>query len=154
MRIVSESVADTLRLGKKIAGSLEKGDIVCLFGQLGSGKTVFTKGIARGLGIKKNAVISPSFVLMRQYTGAKKKLHHLDLYRLKTTRDILGLGYEDYICDDAVAVIEWAERLGYLLPKEYLKVELFIRQDSQRLISISGVGGRYKKLLSRVSGRG
>ena len=66
MRIVSKSVADTLRLGKKIAGSLEKGDIVCLFGQLGSGKTVFTKGIARGLGIKKNVVISPSFVLMRQ----------------------------------------------------------------------------------------
>ncbi len=150
MRIVSESANDTLKLGKKIAKYLGKGDILCLFGEFGAGKTVLTKGIALGLGIKQSAVISPSFVLVRQYAGAKLLLNHLDLYRLKTAGDILALGHEDYLYGEAVTVIEWAERLGYLLPEECLKVELSIRQNSQRLLEFSAIGARYKELLGEV----
>ena len=151
MQIVSKSADDTLRLGSKIARHLQKGDIICLFGELGSGKTVLTKGIARGLGINQGAVISPSFVLIRQHTGAKLRLCHFDLYRLKTVKDILALGYEDYLYGDAVSVIEWAERLRYLLPKEFLGVELFIKRDAQRLFKFKAIGSRYEELLDKLS---
>ncbi len=150
MKIISKSVGDTLRIGRKIAKNLRRADIICLFGELGSGKTVLTKGIAAGLGIKKNAIISPSFVLIRQYSGRKLLLYHFDLYRLKAAKDILSLGYQEYLYDEAVTVIEWAERLKYLLPKEYLGLELFIRQNSQRLFKFSAKGTRYKELLGKI----
>lgn len=150
MRIISHSVNETLNIGKAIAKELQKGDIVCLFGELGSGKTVLTKGIAGGLGIKSSKVISPSFVLIRQYTQAKLPLYHFDLYRLKSPKDILELGYEEYIYDDALTIIEWADRLGYLLPKEYLKVELFIQPNSKRQFKFLGIGKHYKELLKEI----
>ena len=153
MQIISESVNDTLRLGENISACLEGGDIICLFGDLGSGKTVLTKGIARGMGIKKNAVISPSFVLVRQYAGKKLKLCHLDLYRLKKREDILALGYEEYIYGDGVTVIEWADRLGYLLPEQYLEVKLSIRQGAQRIFKFNALGRRHRELLSKLSGK-
>lgn len=148
--IVSNGVNDTLNIGKVIARSLKKGDIICLFGELGAGKTVLTKGIACGLGIKGSSIISPSFVLIREYGCVKLPLCHFDLYRLKSPKDIIALGYEEYIYDNAVTVIEWAERLGYLLPKEYLKVELFIKSNSERLFKLSGIGRHYKELLQKI----
>lgn len=148
MRIISDSVKETLSIGRKIAKNLRKGDIICLFGQLGSGKTVLTKGIASGLGADKKRIISPSFVLIRQYTQRKKlPFYHFDLYRLKAARDIMVLGYEEYFYGDGVTVIEWADRLKYLLPKEYLKIELFIRNDNQRLLEFSAFGRHYKELV-------
>lgn len=150
MQIISKSVSETLNLGRKIAKNLKQGDIICLFGELGSGKTVLTKGIAWGLGIKKSAVVSPSFVLIRQYNAAKLPLYHFDLYRLKAPLDIFGLGYQEYLYDEAVSVIEWADRLKYLLPKEYLGIELCARQNSERLIKLNARGGRYKELLEET----
>ena len=126
MQIISNSVNDTLKIGKAIARNLEKGDIVCLFGQLGSGKTVLTQGIAAGLGVKRNKVISPSFVLLCQYSESRLPFYHFDLYRLKTARDIFALGYEEYFYSDGIAVIEWADRLRYILPREFLKIRLLI----------------------------
>jgi len=146
MKITSNSVKDTLKIGKIIAKNLHEGDIICLFGQLGSGKTVLTKGIAQGLGIKKDKIISPTFVLIRQYR-AKLPFFHLDLYRLKESKDILALGYEEYLYNNGITVIEWADRLRYLLPEEYLKIELFIKAASQRLIKFSPIGRHYKGLL-------
>jgi len=151
MKITSNSVNATLKIGRIITKNLQKGDIICLFGELGSGKTVLAKGIAWGLGIKKSAVISPSFVLMRQYPGRKLPLYHFDLYRLKTPKDILGLGYQEYLYGDAVTVVEWADRLKYLLPKEYLKIELFIKTNSQRLLKFSARGLYYKQLLGKIN---
>jgi len=150
MQIISQSVNETLNTGKIIAKHLKKSDIICLFGQLGSGKTVLTKGIAQGLGVNKNRVISPSFVLIRQYSKAKIPLYHFDLYRLKATKDILELGYEEYFYSEGVSVIEWADRLKYLLPKEYLKIELIIKADKIRLLKFSSFGKRYKELLSKI----
>jgi len=150
MKIISKSVNDTLKIGKAIAKNLKKADIVCLFGELGSGKTVLTKGIASGLGIKMSKVISPSFVLIRQYPASKIPLYHFDLYRLKAIEDILALGYEEYFFDEGITVVEWADRLKYLLPKEYLRIKLYVRPDSQRLFELNALGKHYKELLGRI----
>ena len=150
MRIISKSTNDTLNIGKTIAKSLRKTDIICLFGELGSGKTVLTKGIASGLGIKKNKVISPSFVLIRQYALARIPLYHFDLYRLDAPEDILALGYEEYLYDDGVTVIEWADRLKYILPKEYLKISLRVDSTLGRSLEFSAFGKRYKQLLGEI----
>ena len=150
MKIISKSVSDTLKIGKLIAKRLKRGDIVCLFGEFGSGKTVLTKGVASGLGIKRNIVISPSFVLIREYRGRETSLYHFDLYRLKAERDILNLGYEEYLYDDGITIIGWADRLKSLLPKEYLKIELLIKGDSERLLQINGRGEHYKRLVEKI----
>ena len=150
MKIISKSVNDTIRIGKAIAGNLEQGDIICLFGELGSGKTVLTKGVARGLGIEKNKVISPSFVLIREHAHAKLPLYHFDLYRLSLPQDILALGYEEYIYGKGVTVIEWADRLKYLTPPEFLKIELTLKAGSKRLLKFSAAGERYKELLEKI----
>jgi len=147
MKIISKSVNDTLKIGKVIAKNLREGNIVCLFGELGSGKTVLTKGIASALGIKRRKVISPSFVLIRQYSTAKIPFYHFDLYRLKTIEEILDLGYEEYFYNDGITVVEWADRLKYLLPKEYLKIKLYIKSDSQRLFKFTAFGKHYRELL-------
>ena len=150
MKIISKSVNDTLKIGKVIAKNLREGNIVCLFGELGSGKTILTKGIASALGIKRRKVISPSFVLIRQYSTAKIPFYHFDLYRLKTIEEILDLGYEEYFYNDGITVVEWADRLKYLLPKEYLKIKLSIKSDSQRLFEFSAFGKHYRELLGKI----
>lgn len=123
-----------------MAKSLKKGDIVCLFGDLGSGKTVFVKGLALGLGAKKEKIISPSFVLLCQYLDGRLPLYHFDLYRLKRIEDILTLGYEEYLYGEGITAIEWPQRFKYLLPERYLKVELLIKSPAKRLLKFKGVG--------------
>lgn len=151
MEIISQSVKDTLSIGRKIAKNLQRGDIVCLFGEFGAGKTVLVKGIALGQGIQKDKIISPSFIFLRQhYAKTKAPFYHFDLYRLKTPKDILALGYEEYFYGDGLTVVEWADRLMHLLPKEYLKIELFIRNNSFRLLKFTGIGRRYKELLRKI----
>ena len=150
MEIISKSVKDTINIGKAIAKNLKPSDIICLFGELGSGKTVLTKGIAQGLGIERKRVISPSFVLIREHSQGKLPLYHFDLYRLKEARDILALGYEEYLYGEGVTVIEWADRLKYLIPAEFLKIELFIKENSKRQLKFSTFGKRYKELLERI----
>jgi tRNA threonylcarbamoyladenosine biosynthesis protein TsaE len=135
-----------MELGKKLARLLKAGEIVCLFGQLGAGKTVFTKGIALGLGIERREIVSPSFVLIREYRN-KISLYHFDLYRLHSPKDIFALGYEEYFYNDGISVIEWAQRLKYLLPAEYLKIEFKIAGKTKRKIKISAKGGDYEKLI-------
>ncbi len=148
MKIISRSVSQTLNIGKQLAKRLRPGDIVCLCGNLGSGKTVFTKGIAEGIGIDKDKIISPTFVLIRS-NPAKDKLvlNHFDLYRLKRGRDILALGLEEYFSADGINVIEWADRLGKLSPKEHLKVALSVKGDKIRLLEFKAKGKRYRELL-------
>lgn len=150
MEILSKSAAETIKVGRIISGSLSKGDIICLFGQVGSGKTVLTKGIALGLGVKEEDVISPSFVLLRQYNKARIPLFHFDFYRLKLTQEIISLGYEEYLYDSGVSVIEWPDRLNYLLPAEFLGVKFSVIGDTKRGINFSAFGRRYKELFRRV----
>jgi tRNA threonylcarbamoyladenosine biosynthesis protein TsaE len=151
MRIISHSVKETLNLGRMLARRLEAGDIVCLEGELGSGKTVFTKGIAEGLGINKAKVTSSSFILIRRHLGGRIPLYHFDLYRLKKPGDIIAVGYEEYFYDEGVSVIEWAQKLECLMPKEHLMVELSYRGENKRILKFSAASARYKKLLKELN---
>ncbi|MFA4889851.1 MAG: tRNA (adenosine(37)-N6)-threonylcarbamoyltransferase complex ATPase subunit type 1 TsaE [Candidatus Omnitrophota bacterium] len=143
----SDSPISTLRFARAIGPRLQKGDILCLYGELGSGKTVFSKGLAEGLGIKKKEVISPSFVLIREHLQGRLPFYHFDLYRLKDARSILALGYEEYLFGDGVCVIEWADRLKKLRPKEFLKICLRVTGENSRAIEITACGKHYQDYL-------
>ena len=136
MKLVSHNATQTIRLGKRLARHLKAGDIVCLFGNLGSGKTTFTKGIAEGLKIKKEKVNSPTFVLMNAHDG-KLPLFHFDLYRLDDLKEIAAIGYEDFFYDNGVTVIEWADKLKKFLPKDYLAIHLSMKDKDRRVIEFS-----------------
>lgn len=151
MKLLSNSVQDTLYIGKAIAGNIKAGDIICLFGDLGSGKTVLTKGIAQGLKVNKKKVVSPSFVVLREYLNAKDfSLFHFDFYRLKNPKDILDLGYEEYLFGAGLTVIEWADRLKYLKPKEFLSIHLSVKGTLKRQFVFTAYGERYKELLRKI----
>lgn len=150
MEKISRSVNHTLKIGQVIAKNLSGGEIILLFGSLGAGKTVLAKGIACGLGINKDEVVSPTFVLLRLHQG-KKSLQHFDFYRLNDPENIFALGLEEYLCSDAVTLIEWPQRLKFLLPKEFLKIKLFVKAKNKRLLNFTAKGIRYKKLLEKIN---
>ena len=127
-----------MRLGARFGKTLKPGDVVFLQGGLGSGKTTFVKGVARGRGIK-NTVRSSSFVLVSEYKGKNGKVYHIDLYRLKGNRDFENLGLEEFLFGDGICFVEWADRLdetplgGYLVEFKWLsetKREINIRELS------------------------
>ncbi|MCA9408700.1 MAG: tRNA (adenosine(37)-N6)-threonylcarbamoyltransferase complex ATPase subunit type 1 TsaE [Candidatus Omnitrophica bacterium] len=148
--IISKNIEATQVLGKHLAKLLQAGDIVCLLGDLGAGKTALVKSIASGLKISPEKVQSPTFVLMNTYEG-KKPLYHFDLYRLDDLKEIALLGYEEYLYGDGIAAIEWAEKLGDLMPQEYLKIELKHQKDESRCIKIIGVGKRYQDYVAKMA---
>lgn len=137
------------RLGQSILKSLNSRDnfIIGLYGDLGGGKTTFIKGIAFGLGIKKS-ITSPTFTLLKQYKTPKVELFHFDFYRLKNTDDAFGIGLEEYLKKPgSVSVIEWADRVGDLLPKEKLVIEFDFISQNQRKLTFKPLGKRYKELI-------
>ncbi|MFA5063034.1 MAG: tRNA (adenosine(37)-N6)-threonylcarbamoyltransferase complex ATPase subunit type 1 TsaE [Candidatus Omnitrophota bacterium] len=150
MKVITASVRETLRLGEFLSKHLKPGDIICLKGNLGSGKTTLTKGIASGLGVSRIKVTSPSFVIMRQHLEGRVPLFHFDLYRLKEVSDIAALGYEGYFYAEGISVIEWAQNLDCLMPKEHLMIELSYGSKDKRIIKITAVGIRYKELLREM----
>ncbi len=147
--MITKSAQETIKLGKDIARHLAPGDVVTLIGELGSGKTTFTKGIAQGLGVKNALYVnSPSFVLIREYKG-RFKLYHVDLYRLDSAPEIETLGIEEYLYSDGITVIEWAQKLKNLLPREHLRIEFKIANNNSRKIKLKGFGKRYENISSR-----
>lgn len=136
MKIVSGSIEKTIELGKRLAKKLKKGDCVALVGDLGSGKTVFTKGIAKGLGVKNARYVnSPTFVIIKEYKG-KLPLYHFDCYRIDHCSLFDEMNYEEYFYGDGITVIEWADRIRKLLPPKYIEVRLKIAGESKRQIEI------------------
>jgi tRNA threonylcarbamoyladenosine biosynthesis protein TsaE len=149
MQYMSHSPSETESLGEQLGHLLEPGGIVCLYGDLGSGKTVFTKGLARGLGVPREVVVrSPSFILIQQYVG-RMPVYHADLYRLENAQDVDDIGLRDVMGGNGVAVIEWADKLEALLPAERLDVTLQHLDEATRLISLTAGGARCCHLLER-----
>ena len=117
------SVEETWELAKKLAAELKPGDIVCLEGDLGAGKTTFTQGLAAALGVP-GRVTSPTFCIVQEHRGpstagdCSRLLVHMDLYRLHGEDDVIAIGWEDYLAEGAILVIEWPERAGSLIPAE------------------------------------
>lgn len=146
---VSKSPEETIGIGEHLGKWLKKGDIICFFGDLGSGKTTFIKGIAKGLKIGQKKVHSPTFVLMNVYQG-RLPLFHFDLYRLEDAQEISDLGCDEFFYDDGVSVIEWANRLGTFLPEEYLRIDLKHRKLDERVIRLSAKGLRYQNIVGKI----
>ncbi|AOO73659.1 tRNA (adenosine(37)-N6)-threonylcarbamoyltransferase complex ATPase subunit type 1 TsaE [Ligilactobacillus salivarius] len=150
MEIVSKKAEDTEKLAKKIAQFLKPQDIILLDGDLGAGKTTFTKGLALGLGIKKN-VKSPTFTIVREYHEGRLPLYHMDVYRLEdTSADDIGL--DEYFNGDGVSVVEWSQFIDDELPNEYLIIHIIKdeQNDDQRKIVIKAKGERYQELLAEL----
>jgi tRNA threonylcarbamoyladenosine biosynthesis protein TsaE len=138
LKFQTHSDKETIRFGREIGALLKAGDVVALTGPLGSGKTWLTKGIALGLGVDPNMVVtSPSFSLVNEYT-AGCTLYHMDLYRLERISDILATGLEEYLYNDGVAVVEWADRLPDILPEWRLTANFEIIDDQNRIITLEG----------------
>jgi tRNA threonylcarbamoyladenosine biosynthesis protein TsaE len=136
--IISRNPEDTFSIGRIIGESLSAGDIVALSGDLGTGKTYLTKGIARGLGVSEQyQITSPTFTLINEYPG-RLTLYHFDLYRLETFLDMINLGYEEYLFGEGVSVIEWAEKASDILPDETIFVSLTYLDENRRRMVISG----------------
>jgi len=146
---LSRREQETFNLGKNLAHYLKSADVICLIGDLGTGKTTFTKGIAQGLKIISTQVNSPTFVLLNIYEG-KLPVYHLDLYRMEDTKEILNIGYEEFLYGQGVAVVEWAERLKKLLPNEYLEVRFKHKARNERLLKFTARGQRYEALLRKM----
>jgi tRNA threonylcarbamoyladenosine biosynthesis protein TsaE len=139
---------ETFRLGTQLARYLEEGDILCLFGNLGTGKTTFVKGIGKGLDISDKSVHSPTFISMNMYKG-RLPLYHFDLYRLEDERELSLIGYEEFLYGDGVSLIEWADKMKSLLPKDCLKIEFEYTDPTTRSITFQAQGKKYEDLISR-----
>ena len=109
------SVEETWALARQFAAELKPGDVVCLEGDLGAGKTTFTQGLAAAMGVS-GRVTSPTFCLVQEHRGKDAYLVHMDLYRLHGEEDVVAIGWEDYLADGAILVVEWPERAGSLVP--------------------------------------
>jgi len=143
-RRVTAAVEETERLGETLAAGLVAGDVLVLSGPLGSGKTRFVAGLARGLGVRSR-VRSPSFTLLSEYHGAVV-LHHLDLYRLEGP-DVDGLGLEELV-DEGALVVEWGEKLPAWLREEALTLVFEVLSEHERAVTARGAGERGGELLA------
>lgn len=141
------SLLDTDRFASIIAKFAFSGFLLLANGDLGAGKTRLAKSIAAQLGVKDN-VTSPTFNILKCYSGTEYEFYHIDAYRLEGLKQDLGL--EEFIEGDGVCFIEWSEYLSYLLPQEYLKVEITIDQDDSRIVKINGEGNKYREIEKEI----
>lgn len=149
IRVKSRSPGETRSLAARLGRCLAPGDLVALTGELGAGKTEFVRGLAVGLGVAAEAVASPSFALAHEYPG-RLPLVHLDLYRLTDLTPEFLPDLEEYLAGPHVTAVEWAERLGGLLPPDYLSVHLLITGPEERDLILTGYGPRGRELLGRL----
>lgn len=133
--IITYSSKQTQKFGQLLAKNLRQGDIVCLVGDLGAGKTCLVQGIAVGLAVK-DRVNSPTFKLINEYKG-KFPIYHFDLYRLDNFLEIKGLGYEEFLFGQGVTLIEWAEKIIPYLPENYIRIDLERKNQATRKITLT-----------------
>ena len=144
----SRSAGETRRIGASLGRHLEPGDILLLCGDLGTGKTCLTQGIAKGLGITEY-VRSPTFVLVSIHQG-RLPLYHIDIYRLDQVAEVIDLGLEEYLAGDGVSVIEWADKALEVFPQSCLRVTLDYEGENERLLRLEPRGERYERLVLQV----
>lgn len=148
-KITSRSEKDTIELAQNLESEKFPNMVICLQGDLGSGKTVFTKGFASSLGIEE-AVTSPTFNIIKEYTSGEMDLYHMDVYRLDGKVDELGI--EEYYHKDGIVIIEWSDMIKDYLPEERLEIKIRISEEDEdtRIILITPYGQQYEDLCEAV----
>lgn len=122
--VITKSADETVEFGKKLSSQLKQGDVVSLYGDLGSGKTQLVKGICLGLGVKQT-VNSPTFIIVNEYSSTNfPAIYHFDLYRMKSQDEILETGFQDYLAGNSITLIEWPEKIEDLLPENTVIIRL------------------------------
>lgn len=148
MKYITKRRQETVKLGKKIAGKLKGGEILCLFGEMGSGKTTFVSGLVRYF-LPNSRVLSPTFIIVRHYKTKNKKIKnifHVDLYRLENYKEISGLGIDEFFGDkNSIVAIEWAENLRKFIPEKRIDIKFNIIDKEKRRIDIKNLKIRKSK---------
>ena len=148
MKLKVNNLEETINIGKEIGRLCRGGDIFCLIGEVGAGKTHLTKGIALGLGIDDN-ITSPTFTIVNEYDSGRLKLNHFDVYRVNDPDEIYAIGFDEYIFSEGVSIIEWADYIEDLIPEEACYIHIKKLQDqaeTYREITISYKDDRYTYL--------
>jgi len=135
--IISKSTEETQEVGKKLGAILPSGSVIALSGSLGAGKTVLVKGVAQALNINE-AIVSPTFTIVQEYDGSMM-LHHLDLYRLSGEDEFESMGGEDFLYTKGLTFIEWSEKIESMLPDNTIYINIDIKEDLSRDITIKGI---------------
>ena len=152
--IVSENAGQTVAIGFAIGEQARAGDIFALSGELGAGKTCWTCGLARGVGVDDHYTItSPTFTLINEYPG-KCPLYHFDVYRLNGAGDLDDLGYDEYLSGKGVIVIEWAEKIADALPTDIVTIHFTYVDENKRIIRISGPQKKIQDLVKDIQREG
>lgn len=154
LEFISHSAEQTARLGFRLGEILRPGDVICLYGELGAGKTAFTRGLGKGWGAVP-AVTSPTFTLVHEHTRPADalRLYHVDAYRLAGEVDGLSFGLDEMLMDDNPLVIEWPERVSDLLPAERLDIHFDFQSHERRHITLAALGAEYVALLEEFRRR-
>ena len=151
---ITTSDEETISLGLRLGALLSEGDVVALVGELGSGKTWFTKGLALGLGVSPDTIVtSPSFTLVNEYKG-RYTFYHMDFYRLENLPEVLSAGLEEYLHDSGVVALEWADRWPEILPDKRVLVKFLIIDDRRREITLSGYDPRALEIIEDLEEEG
>jgi tRNA threonylcarbamoyladenosine biosynthesis protein TsaE len=148
--IISHSAEQTQRLGARLGTLLQAGDVICLSGEMGAGKTVFAAGIGKGWG-SRTSLTSPTFNLVHEHRRSKdeQRLFHLDCYRLKGPTDAEAIGLDDILDRCGATILEWPEHIEPMLPPRRLWIELRILEVTRRNFIFEGVGERYRQLIDK-----
>ncbi len=146
-KITSKSEKDTIELAENFESEKFDGMVICLNGDLGSGKTLFTKGFAASMEIDET-ITSPSYTIIKEYYSGDMPLYHMDVYRLE--KDITSTGLTDYFGRDGVVIIEWADMIKDYLPEERLEIKFTAVDENRRIIKITPYGSKYEELCEAV----
>lgn len=142
---------ETRTLAAALGAVLLPGDTICLIGDLGAGKTTFTQGLALGLGLPPaEPVNSPTFTLVAEHPGGRVPLYHFDVYRLPDSSALYDLAFDEYISGDGVVVIEWADKITEVLPRDRIEIALTAGSETTRQIVMTGWGERAKEILAQL----
>ncbi len=146
-KYTSRSENDTMALAENIESEKFPGMVICLDGELGSGKTVFVKGLAKALGISEN-ITSPTFNIVKEYEEGEMPLNHMDVYRIEETDSTIG--FNDYFSGTGITIIEWAELIKDKLPDERLELKFKVIDENTRVIFLKPFGQKYEDLVNYV----
>ena len=148
LTLKTDSREETHLLGERLGAAAKENMVFLLSGDLGAGKTTLTQGIARGLGIRR-PVTSPTFTIQKLYRGGRLVLNHIDAYRLEGLSQ--DLGFEEYMNDGGLTVIEWSQFVPEIIPAEYLSVSIHLLDEDRRRFDFEAKGGRYEELLEELA---